>query len=391
MNAWVTPLLKPEPVALMVLLILLGSFIQGMRRGASGSAKHLFFFIWQAASVVIALAVAGRGASRLSPLLRDWLEARQIVVPVEELSAFKQLWYTVITSLRDFELLRFGVLFLFLYTSVRYLLRLLEPLCFLVYDAVLASAGHDAKAAGRRPAGKLSGTVSRMAGAMIGALLGGGRAFLVIAALFVYVSLIPHAFGADAIRSSAIYAKTASELLDPVAGDVLKRGPVFTEAVQGEFRRVLQRKYEVIDAAVPADIEAAAAKVTGDAGADEAKARALYDWVGTRIAYDWDKANNYIERGVWKEQTPTETFSTRKGVCIDVARLYAMMARSVGLEVRVVTGLGATGNGTYGPHAWNEVRLADSGGAWIPLDATWASSGDWFNPKGFSSTHIRET
>ena len=92
-----------------------------------------------------------------------------------------------------------------------------------------------------------------------------------------------------------------------------------------------------------------------------------------------------------KEQTPTETFDTHKGVCIDVARLYAVMARAAGLEVRVVTGLGATGNGSYGPHAWNEVRLADKGGAWIPLDATWASSGDWFNPSGFSSTHLRET
>ena len=83
--------------------------------------------------------------------------------------------------------------------------------------------------------------------------------------------------------------------------------------------------------------------MTKNAGSDEKKARALYDWVGTRIAYDWDKADNYEEHGIWKEQTPTETFDTRKGVCIDVARLYAVMARAAGLEVRVVTGLGATG------------------------------------------------
>ncbi|SDX68362.1 transglutaminase-like domain-containing protein [Paenibacillus sp. CF384] len=393
MNAWVAPLLKPEPVALMVLIILLGSFIQGMRRGASGSAKHLFFFIWQAVSVVIALVLAGKGASRLSPVIRDWLEGRHIVVPQEELSAGKELWYTVVTSLRDFELLRFGVLFLILYTFVRYLLRLLEPLCYMLYDAVMRPANQADQVIRRGRAsayGKLSGTASRTTGALIGALLGGGRAFLVIAVLFVYVTLAPHALGADAIRASAIYAKTAAELLDPVAGDVLKRGPVITDAVQAEFRRVLQRKYEVIDAAVPANIEAAAAEVTKQSDDDEAKARALYDWIGSRIAYDWDKANNYVEHGVWKEQTPTETFDTRKGVCIDVARLYAVMARSVGLDVRVVTGLGATGNGSYGPHAWNEVRLASSG-AWIPLDATWASSGDWFNPAGFSSTHIRET
>src|SRR5690606_31483883 len=116
-------------------------------------------------------------------------------------------------------------------------------------------------------------------------------------------------------------------------------------------------------------------------------ARELYDWIGTRIEYDWDKADTYTELGEWREQSPEDTFRTRKGVCIDVARLYAVMARTAGLDVRVVTGLGADGNGGYGPHAWNEVRI---GGSWIPLDATWASSGDWFNPPDFERAHIRD-
>lgn len=386
MHSWVLPLLKPEPVALMVLLILLVSIIQGLRRGAPRSAKHLFFFIWQAASVVLSLVIAGRGATKLSPVIRDLLVKRHIVVPQEELSSLKQLWYTFITSLRDFELLRFGALFLLIYAIVRSLLQFIEPLFDVLYGRIV----HSEQAADhRRPQRALSGTASRATGALLGALLGAGRAFLVIAVLFVYVSLMPSAAGADSIRASALYNKTAEEILDPVAGDVLKRGPVFSDAVQAEFRKVLQRKYEVIDAAVPANIEEAAVKVTKNAHTDEEKARALYDWVGTRIVYDWDKANNYVDKGIWKEQTPVETFDTRKGVCIDVARLYAMMARSVGLDVKVVTGLGVTGSG-HGPHAWNEVKLADEGGKWIPLDATWASSGDWFNPKGFDSSHIRQ-
>ncbi|REE92882.1 transglutaminase superfamily protein [Paenibacillus taihuensis] len=387
MHSWVLPLLKPEPVALMVLLILLVSIIQGMRRGAPRSAKHLFFFIWQAVSVVLALVIAGRGATKLSPVIRDYLVERHIVVPQEELSSLKQLWYTFITSLRDFELLRFGALFLLIYAITRSLLQFIEPLFDVLYDRLV----HSEQAADHRrtPQRPLSGTASRATGALLGALLGAGRAFLVIAILFVYVSLLPGAKGADSIRASALYKKTAAEILDPVAGDVLKRGPVFSDAVQAEFRKVLQRKYEVIDAAVPANIEEAAVKVTKNAHTDKEKARALYDWVGTRIVYDWDKANNYVDNGIWKEQTPVETFDTRKGVCIDVARLYAMMARSVGLDVKVVTGLGVTGSGN-GPHAWNEVKLADEGGKWIPLDATWASSGDWFNPKGFSSSHIQQ-
>jgi hypothetical protein len=387
MNTWVHALLKPEPVALMVLLVLFGSLIKGMLRGASGSARHLFFFIWQAITVVVSLVLAGRTATWMSPILRDWLNARNIHVPQEQLTTFKQLWYTIVTSLRDFELLRFGVLFLLAYSLFRYALGWLYPLYGLMFDSLIRSGGD--RRTGRERI--LSRAASRTTGAAIGTLLGAGRALIVIAVLFVYVSLMPGGPLTDSIRASALYNKTADELLNPVAGDVLKRGPVFTQAVESEFRRVLERKYEVIDSAVPKNIEQAAASITAHSKTDKEKARALYDWIGTRIRYDWDKANNYEEHGIWKEQTPEDTFKTHKGVCIDVARLYAVMARSVGLEVHVVTGLGATGNGGYGPHAWNEVRLADQGGVWIPLDATWASSGDWFDPRGFSNTHIRET
>ncbi|TYP71359.1 transglutaminase-like domain-containing protein [Paenibacillus methanolicus] len=386
MNGWVQALLKPEPVALLVLVVLLVSLIQGVRRGASGSAKHLFFFVWETASTVLSLVLAGKFASRMSPYVRDWLIAREITVPREELGPIKQLWYTFATSLRDFELLRFGVLFLLLYMLIRLVLGQLYPLAAVLFERLSV---RPADAGLRRGQVK---TGSRAAGALLGAMLGAGRSFVALAVLFIYVTLLPSGPLVDEIRGSSFYAKTADELLEPVAGDALaKRGPVLTEAVQTEFKRVLQRKYEVIDAAVPADIEEAAETVTAKARGDEAKARALYDWLGSRIAYDWEKARNYEERGVWKEQTPADTFASRKGVCIDVARLYAVMARTVGLEVRVVTGQGADGRGGYGPHAWNEVRLADQGGQWIPLDATWAASGNWFNPADFDRTHIRES
>lgn len=44
-----------------------------------------------------------------------------------------------------------------------------------------------------------------------------------------------------------------------------------------------------------------------------------------------------------------------------------MMARSQGLQVRVVTGQGYNGQGGYGPHAWNEVYLSEqkNGFRWI--------------------------
>ncbi|GJM78626.1 hypothetical protein HMSSN139_11220 [Paenibacillus sp. HMSSN-139] len=143
----------------------------------------------------------------------------------------------------------------------------------------------------------------------------------------------------------------------------------------------------MIDANIPESIELAAAEVAKGADTDEEKARRLYDWVGTRVSYDYDKVKDYEEKGIWHEQTPQMTFDTKRGVCIDYSRLYAVMARSLGLQVKVVTGLGYDGQGGYGPHAWNEVYLSEKN-AWIPLDSTWAKSGDWFNPPAFNETHV---
>ncbi|GGF96728.1 transglutaminase domain-containing protein [Paenibacillus abyssi] len=389
MTDWIKAFTVVEPVSVLILLLLIGSLIQGMMRGASGSARRLFYFIWDGLLIIVSLVLAGRMASVLSPLLQSWLIERNVTVPQEQLNTFSQLWYTFVTGLRDFSLLRFGVVFLVVYMLLRLLLSLLTPLVYLLLNG-LSGMRRLWGGSGDQPSW-LHAVTSRVTGATIGAVHGIGRALVVMAVLFIYVSLLPSGPFVSSIQSSPVYKEAAVKLIEPVAGNMIaEQGPVLTEAVESEFRLILQRKYEIIDYAVPAEIEQAAAHITKDLQSDEDKARALYDWAGTRIAYDWDKARNYEERGIWKEQTPEETFATRKGVCIDVARLYAMMARSVGLEVKVVTGLGADGRGGYGPHAWNEVLLSETR-QWIPLDATWASSGDWFNPPDFDATHIPES
>ncbi|GAE08121.1 hypothetical protein JCM10914_4382 [Paenibacillus sp. JCM 10914] len=179
-------------------------------------------------------------------------------------------------------------------------------------------------------------------------------------------------------------------MIEPLSGNIVREKlPVFTQSVQEELNGIMQRKYEVIDHQIPKGIEQTAAHVVQGASTDEEKARKLYDWVGSRIAYDYDKVTLYEEQRIWKEQTPQDTYDTRMGVCIDYARLYAMMARSEDLQVRVVTGRGYNGQGGYGPHAWNEVYLSEKE-AWAPLDPTWAQSGNWFNPPKFHETHIKE-
>ncbi|MDQ8733174.1 transglutaminase-like domain-containing protein [Paenibacillus sp. LHD-38] len=381
MTSWIGRLDELEPIAVIVLLLLLGSLVQGMRRGASGSARRLFFFVWEGIVIAVCLLLSAQLTNKISPVIAAWL-AERVKVPEHEISSLEQAWFTLLTSLRDFALLRYGVLFLLGYLLLRALAAFAEPFVERGLQGMLRSGREDSAASLHS-----NKNASRAVGALLGAVHGAGRSFLFIAFLFVYVSLMPNGWYVDKISDSQVYNKAAA-LLSPVAGDVLEgQGPVFTKAVEAQFKQILQRKYEMIDYAIPAEIEQAALYVTKDAQTDEEKARSLYEWLGTRIAYDYDKASNYEEHGIWKEQTPPETFDTRKGVCIDIARLYAVMARSAGLEVRVVTGMGADGRGGFGPHAWNEVQI---GSDWIPLDATWANAGDWFNPPAFDDTHIRE-
>jgi transglutaminase-like putative cysteine protease len=204
------------------------------------------------------------------------------------------------------------------------------------------------------------------------------------------VGLNPDSSFSRYVESSPIYSQSAAAVFEPLAGeDMRSKLPVLTKAVAAEMNDILRRKYEVIDHEISPDIEAAAADITGQAGDEEQKAKLLYNWIGTRISYDYGKAENYEQNRIWHEQTPQDTFDTRLGVCIDYARLYAVMARSQGLQVRVVTGQGYDGQGGSGPHAWNEVYIT-SRQAWIPLDTTWASSGNWFNVKDFDKTHLKE-
>ncbi|OXM13088.1 transglutaminase domain-containing protein [Paenibacillus herberti] len=402
-TGWLQTLLNLEPVTLVVLLLILFSLLQGLRRGARGSSMRLFSFLWEGMLLVVSLLGAARLAQLFSEPAAAWLQ-RTVVVPQQELGTLEQAWYTFLTSVRDLPLLRMGVLFLLAYILLRLLLSGLTPLAWRLFASASRPRRseadyrderveeHDEEYATESRSERWGGggrIVSHAAGALLGGLHGIGRALVLLVVLFLYVSLFPTAPLTSGIESSPVYRQAADKLLQPVAGGLLaESGPVISEAVGSELQQIMQRKYDIVDNYIPEEIDEAAKQVTAGAGGDRERAEKLYDWLGTRIAYDWDKANNYTERGVWKEQSPEDTFSSRKGVCIDTSRLYAIMARSVGLEVRIVTGLGADGKGGFGSHAWNEVKLADENAKWIPLDATWAQSGDWFDSPDFDKTHI---
>jgi hypothetical protein len=368
-------------MSILIVLILLGSAVQGARKGASGSARQLLTLMLEGVVTLLVLYLSWKWMLWSSPHVAAWLVSRNIAIPNTELSWFRQMYYTFLTAIRDFSLMRSAILFLISYGLLK------NVFMWLVYWSISSwTVFRD-----RTP--RLNGQTwtSTLAGALIGSLTGVGRAVMMIAILFIYVALFPHAPFTKYIQDSKLYQKGAQEIIQPFTGEfITTQLPVFTRAVETEFNNILQRKYEVIDANIPPNIADAARVITAKATTDEEKARALYDYVGTRVTYDWDKVNQYEQKRIWKEQTPEDTFTTRKGVCIDYSRLYAVMARTVGLNVKVVTGLGYDGQGGYGPHAWNEVYLSQQK-QWIPLDSTWRSSGgDWFNPPKFNETHIRE-
>lgn len=360
----------------LLICILLISVLQGWARGASRTAGRLFTLVSGGILSVVSIIGSIPLTIWLSPKVQDWLSS--ITYPQRDMATWEQVYYTIVTAIRDFPLMRFAVLFIISYWLIRTVLGLLSA--FLLGGSSLERAPFGGRAR--------ASFLSRIIGACIGTVIGTVRCMMMIVLLFIVVTLFPNSSFSQYVQASTVYQQGAHTVIEPLTGDLIKEKlPVFTRSVEAELNGILQRKYEVIDANVPQDIELAAAKVTEGADTDEEKARRLYDWVGSRVSYDYGKVKDYEERGDWHEQTPQMTFDTKKGVCIDYSRLYAVMARSQGLKVKVVTGLGYDGRGGYGPHAWNEVYLTEKD-KWIPLDSTWAQSGDWFNSPAFYDTHV---
>ena len=94
------------------------------------------------------------------------------------------------------------------------------------------------------------------------------------------------------------------------------------------------------------------------------RARSIYAWIASHIRYD---AAAYVSNTVDPaKQTPSAVLSSRMGVCAAYANLYDALAKAMGLQSSIITGV-ATGKG---PHAWNLV-VAD--GARMLVDSTWGA------------------
>lgn len=96
---------------------------------------------------------------------------------------------------------------------------------------------------------------------------------------------------------------------------------------------------------------------------DEEKARAIYIWLASNIAYD---VNN-----VFNDDRPPSRLNMKKGVCSDYATLFVQTAAIVDLEAYKVEGYTKQeGQIQLIPHAWVVARIEEE---WFFFDPTWAA------------------
>ncbi|WP_251860986.1 transglutaminase-like domain-containing protein [Clostridium sp. Marseille-Q2269] len=115
------------------------------------------------------------------------------------------------------------------------------------------------------------------------------------------------------------------------------------------------------------------------------KARIIYDWIGTNIAYDHDKADKVLNDDFQVKSGAIPTFNSRSGICFDYSCLFIAMCRANDIKVRLVTGEGFNGV-SWVSHAWNQVYIPEEG-RWINVDTTFYKGGNYFDTKRFQLDH----
>lgn len=93
------------------------------------------------------------------------------------------------------------------------------------------------------------------------------------------------------------------------------------------------------------------------------KVNKIYDYVFNNVKYDYDLANDIINKYITHYQPkPEDVLKNGKGICLDYAVLYAAMCRSQNIPCYIEKGYV---KGVY--HAWNMVYIDDQ---WIKVDTT---------------------
>lgn len=133
------------------------------------------------------------------------------------------------------------------------------------------------------------------------------------------------------------------------------------------------------------EINKVAVKLVQDKSGTREKARAIYNWVGSKIVYNDEKANRILNNDLGVASGAIPTFNSRSGICFDYACLFAAMSRANNIKVRIITGQGFNGN-NWVNHAWNQVYVEEEK-TWINVDPTFLIGGDYFDSERFVIDH----
>ncbi len=133
------------------------------------------------------------------------------------------------------------------------------------------------------------------------------------------------------------------------------------------------------------EIDEFALKLTDKETSSYGKAKIIYNWIGSNISYDYDKAEKVLHNDFSISSGAIPAFNTDKGICFDYSCLYVAMCRANGLKVRIITGEGFNGVG-WVSHAWNQVYITEEN-RWINVDTTFYKAGNYFDSRRFQIDH----
>ena len=121
------------------------------------------------------------------------------------------------------------------------------------------------------------------------------------------------------------------------------------------------------------------------------KVQAIYNWITKNVRYDYAHLNDSTYK---LQYTAYAAAINKTAVCQGYANLFYRLANDAGIDCRIITGTADGGNGVWGPHAWNIVKMDD--GNYYCLDATWdegRSSCSYFlkGTAAFNKDHLVDT
>ncbi|MGL4873510.1 MAG: transglutaminase domain-containing protein [Clostridium sp.] len=226
--------------------------------------------------------------------------------------------------------------------------------------------------------------------AVLGGILGFIKGFLTLCILFSVVAIINKAniLGKDIqiFNKINIYQKIEQNISGLKVNEI--KSGLLQDIKNG---RIVYYNGVTLDEGVKSDsqINEKAKEITRNDKTNLEKAKAIYEWVGSNITYDNEKASLIMSGDRNLKSGAIEAFNTRTGICFDYACLYVAMARAIDLPVRIITGEAYNGE-EYINHAWNQVYIK-SLGKWINVDPTFYDAGDYFNTKNFYEDHKEES